>query len=333
MRFRRSPSGGGSDDGPGREAGSDGPEQRYDRLSGQATLAAQQGRHEEARQLSAEALDVCRRLSAQFPDDPRHRPVLAAALYNHAGRLGRARAEEALGLLAEAEEHYLALADSQPRRFAVRRLDVLTRTGRTLQDSGDPAGAVQRYRQALRAYPEAPTDDEVERDLGLARAHFGLGRCLLLSGPPAAALEDLDAGLFTAERVREEQGIEATQFSWLARAPLSFRLAAPDWMSGAVCAMELHHAAGRFGIAGDAANIALRVAGGLGAIGGAAEQARFEAILARAQQVGWDAESPLRAAAERAGPYGEVLVGGGSVLLGGQREPDVPAMLRLAGWA
>jgi tetratricopeptide (TPR) repeat protein len=306
-------------------------ERKYDRHLTDSIRAAIQGRHTEAAQHSEAALAVSRDLYANSSDPARHRPALAAALYNHAGNLRRiGRDADALTLLAEAGEHYNALVQTDRRSFSVPAIDVVVRTGLALQAAGDRDGAVQRFREAIEAYPTAPTNDRVERDLGLARTQFHLGRCLLEIGPGyTEGLAEIDTGLFAAERTREQQGITATDFSWLGKAPRSFQLIATDWIGAAVCAMEMHDAAGRFDIAADAANIAVRVSGGLAAMGGAARAPLYDAVLGRARVIWQHAQNPVRAAVERAGPGQEIMVGGGRIHFA---TPDIAGILRATGW-
>lgn len=100
---------------------------------------------------------------------------------------------------------------------------------RQLEHQYDAGG---RFREAIEAYAQAPATDPIERDLGLARAHFHLGRSLLVLATSRDALAEIDKGLFIAERVRQEAGVsEITDFSWLRKAPQSFRLIAPDWIA------------------------------------------------------------------------------------------------------
>jgi hypothetical protein len=306
-------------------------EREYDRRLSEGVRAAIQGRHADAAAHSGAALAVSRELYANSSDPARHRPALAAALYNHAGNLRRIGSDtDALALLAEAGEHYDALARTDRKSFSVPAIDVVVRTGLVLRATGDRSGAVQRFREAIGAYPKALTNDRVERDLGLARTQFHLGRCLLEIGPGYTdGLAEIDTGLFAAERVRERQGITAKDFSWLAKAPRSFQLIATDWISAAVCAMELHDAAGRFDIAADAANIAVRVSGGLAAVGGAGRVALYEAVLGRAQVIWQHAQNPVRAAIQRAAPGQEIMVGGGRIQFA---TADIDAILRATGW-
>lgn len=282
---------------------------------------------------SGEAMDLCRVLVERHPDDPRHVGALAGGLYNHAYRLIQAgHPAEAREVLAESHRHYAALAAADRRRYAVALCDVRLRTALTLVMEGEFDEAVLAGQQALDMYEAATGGDRLEREFGIVRTHTLIGRALLLGGRAGEALEEFDAALFAAERLREEAGIAGTDFSWLAFAPESFRLAAPEWLGAAVGAMELHDAAGRWSVAADAANIAVRVAGGLAAIGDDTTRRRFEAILARAKEIWWAAENPIRAAARRTGPTEEFMIGGGGLVRGPRLEPDLTVISRLAGW-
>jgi tetratricopeptide (TPR) repeat protein len=275
-----------------------------------------------------DAMDVCRVLVERHPSDPRHIAVLAGGLYNLAYILILAdRPAEAREALAESERHYDALAAQDRDRYAVVLCDVRLRVALTLVTEGRFAEAVPAGRAALAAYEAAGAGDRLEREFGVVRAHALIGRALLLARRSEEALAEFDAALFSAERLREEAGIAGTDFSWLALAPESFRQAAPEWLSAAVAAMELHDAAGRWGIAGDAANIAMRVSGGLAAIGDDTARVRFEMILARAKRIWWAAEHPVQAEGQRTSPFREYVIGRGPRLT-----PDVTAISRPAGW-
>jgi tetratricopeptide (TPR) repeat protein len=306
-------------------------EREYDQASRQAIAASMRGDLATAAMHSDLALDASRQLYGEAPDPHRHRPALAAALYNHAGHLRRAgKNTEALRLLTESAEHYRQLAIQDPAEYQVRSIDVAVRTGLTLRSTGDEAGAAARFREAVEAYSRAPATDPVERDLGLARAHFHLGRSLLVLATSQEALGEIDKGLFIVERVRQEAGVrEVTDYSWLGNAPQSFRLIAPDWIAAATCAMELHNAAGRFSVAADAGNIAVRVSAGMAALGGASYAALYQAVLAKAQIIWQQAENPVSTALDRASPGQEVVIGGGNVLFA---TPDIEAVLRATGW-
>jgi tetratricopeptide (TPR) repeat protein len=305
-------------------------ERQYDEHLNQATAASVQNRDADATRHSAAALAIVRELYRATADAVRHRPVLAAALYNQAGHLRRAgQVDDAAALLTESAEHYHALAAADPAAYQVRLIDVLVRAALVAETAGDLAGAEARLRQAIRMYPDAPAHDLLERELGLARAQFHLGRCLLRQGRAPDALAEVDAGLFAAEAAREQRGIAATDFSWLAAAPPSFQYIGPDWVAGAVCAMELHGAAGRWGIAADAANIAVRVSGGMAAMGGAESRRVYETVLSRAQPIWQRAQDPLAAAMAQVGPGQEVIIGGSQLLFG---TPDLQELFRITGW-
>ena len=291
-------------------------ESRYDRSREQAAAAAAQGRHADALEHSRAALDAVRTLQARHPDDARHHPVLAAALYNHGGRLLATGAhDEALVVLREAAQRYEDLGRSDPSAYTVPRIDVTLRIGQALADAGRAQEAHPLLREAVERYPDAPTNDLVERALGLVRAWTALGICLSALGRYDEALEAADQALFTAERTREEAGISPLQYDWLARAGTSFQNAARQWMSAAVYAMERHARAGRWGIAADAANIAVRVAAGLAALPGSALGDVYQLLLARAQSI-W-------AVAEGSAP---------AATADQQRSPAILLLLHQAGW-
>jgi hypothetical protein len=316
----------------GRDADRD-LERQVGRLLADSRAAGAHGDPAGQARLSGEAMDICRGLVGRHPDDPRHLAALAGGLYNHAYRLLQIdRPGEARDVLAESQGHYTTLDRLRPGRYQVALGDVRLRTALTLVLEGRYEEAAHRASEEVAAYARAATDDPVEAEFGQVRARTLLGRALLLGGRPDQALEEFDGALFIGERLREAAGVGGTDFRWLARVPESFRQAAPEWLGAAVGAMELHDAAGTWDVAADAANIAMRVAGGLAAIGDETAAIRFDAIHERAQKIWWSAQNPMRAAAERAGPTGEVLVGGGRMIRGPHLEPDLARISRLAGW-
>jgi hypothetical protein len=235
-------------------------------------------------------------------------------------------------VLAEAGRHYGELHAASPRRYEVALCDVRLRTALTYVVEGRYDEGEREARAALAAYGEAGADDELERAFGEVRAHSLVGRALLLGGRPDAALEHFDAALFAGERLRQGAGIRGTDFAWLAQAPASFRLAAPEWLGSAVAAMELHDAAGTWHIAADAANVAMRVAGGLAVIGDDTAHRRFAAVQERAEAIWWSARNPTQAAAQRSGPLQEFMIGGGGLIRGPRLEPDLTRISLMAGW-
>jgi tetratricopeptide (TPR) repeat protein len=308
-------------------------EDRVNDLLGRARTAGGHGDIDSQVRLTAEAMDVCRMLVGRWPDDPRHVGALAGGLYNLAYRLIQAgRATEATEALDESGRHYSALAAKNPGRYATALCDVRLRVALVLLMEGRYDQAVSRAREAVTAYETIAQGDPRERGFGLVRTHTLIGRALLLGGHPDEALEEFDTALFAAERLREEAGIAGTDFAWLGVAPESFRQAAPEWLGAAVAAMELHDAAGKWAIAADAANVAMRVAGGLAAIGDATAEARFEAVMARAQEIWRAAKNPIRAAGERSRPTDEFMVSAAGLVRGPRQEPDLARISRLAGW-
>jgi hypothetical protein len=313
--------------------GDRGLERKVGALLSQAQAAGERGDRAAQARLSGEAMDICRGLVERHPDDPRHVAALAGGLYNHAWRLLQiGRAGEADEVLAESRRHYTTLEALEPGRHQVALCDVLLRTALSLVMQGRYDEGEERAREALAAYAAARPGDALEREFGEVRAHSLIGRAMLLGGRGGGALAEFDAALFAGERLREAHGLSGTDFGWLERAPRSFRLAAPEWLGSAVAAMELHDAAGSWGIAADAANIAMRLGGGLAAIGDDAGRHRFQAIEARAREIWWAAQHPAQAAAQRAGGGGRSFVSGEGLVRGARREPDLVILSLLAGW-
>ena len=270
-------------------------ERRYDFHLGEAIRAALQGSHDKAATHSGTALSISRELYAAAPDPARHRPGLAAALCNHA-RYG-VTPLHTIAMLTESAGHYAALAAADPAVYEVSRIDVLTRVAVASDMSGDTTKAVSLLREVIRMYVRAPAADPAERDLGLARARFQLGRCLLKTGEAADGLTETDAGLALAETALERLPVFVADPDWLGRTPRYLQLAVPDWVAAAVRSMTLHEAAGRWRHAAAAARAAVGLSAGLAGLGGDSLRESYEAIRARADAIWARAEHPQRAPA------------------------------------
>jgi tetratricopeptide (TPR) repeat protein len=268
-------------------------ERRYDFHLGEAIRAALQGSHDKAATHSGTALSISRELYAGASDPARHQADLAAALCNHARYGGILHA---LALLTESAGHYAALAEADPAAYEVPRIDVLTRVALAADTGGDTPGAVSLLREVVRMYPQAPAANPAERDLGLARARFHLGRCLLKTGAVPDGLAEVDSGLALAEEATARLGIRLCGPGWLGLAPRYLQLAAPDWVAAAVRAMTLHAAAGEWESAAAAADVAVRISGGLADLGGDTLREAHEDIRARADFI-WGQAEPQRTAA------------------------------------
>lgn len=267
-------------------------ERRYDFHFGEAILAALRGSRDKATAHSRTALLISRELYADAPDPARHLPELAAALCQHS-RYGST--VQALTLLTESAGHYAVLARSDPDRYEVPRIDVLTRVALASEAAGNATDAISLLREVIDMYLKAPAADPAERDLGLARARFHLGRCLLNTGSADDALAETDAGLALADNVLRRLELQAAGEDWVRTAPRYMQLAVPDCAAAAVRSMTLHADAGRWDAAAVAARAAVRLTGGLASLGDEALFATHEAIRARADAI-W-----LRAGQQRAG--------------------------------
>ncbi|WP_213457340.1 hypothetical protein [Rhizomonospora bruguierae] len=298
-------------------------QREYDRLSNEAIRAGVQGDASRAADRAKAALSIVRRLFQEYPGDD-DRLVLAAALYNYAGYVGMTH--ESLVLLEESYDHYSALGG-----HAVQCADVVLRMATVLQATGDVAGARVRFNDAIGAYKSAAVSaNSLDAMMGLARASFHLGRHLLVSGAgPEEALSAIDDGLIVAERVRDALGVNKSRSDWLANAPGALQLAAPAWAAAALLATELHHTAGRYDIAGESANIAASVAGGLAGLGGDVRLRLFKAVLAYAEGVWRDAQNPFVAKARNLGSMQRFTVVGNRIVFA---TPDLDEILRLVGW-
>src|SRR6202020_1832799 len=89
---------------------------------------------------------------------------------------------QAIAMLTESAGHYAALAEADPAVYEVPRIDVLTRVALASDAAGSTQDAISLLREIVGMYLKAAAADTEERDLGLARARFHLGRCLLKSG-------------------------------------------------------------------------------------------------------------------------------------------------------
>jgi tetratricopeptide (TPR) repeat protein len=263
-------------------------ERRYGFHFGEAIRAALQGSHDKAAGHSGQALLISRELCSEAADAARHQPELAAALCAHARYGGGTW--QAIALLTESAGHYAALAEADPALYEVPRIDVLTRIALASDAAGSTGDAIGLLREVTGMYLKAPAADTAERDLGLARARFHLGRCLLQTGQAEEGLAETEAGLELAADVLDRLEVTPAVAGWLAGAPRYLQLAAPDWVAAALRAMTRHAEAGRWSLAATAARTASLVSGGLADLGGdalcdahAAVSARVDAVLAEAK--------------------------------------------------
>jgi tetratricopeptide (TPR) repeat protein len=255
-------------------------ERRYDFHLSEAIRAALQGSHDKAAGHSGQALLISRELCADAADPARHQPELAAALCAHARYGGGAW--QAIAMLTESAGHYAALAEADPAAYEVPRIDVLTRIALAADAAGSPRDAISLLREVVGMYLKAPAGDAEERDLGLARARFHLGRCLLKTGMDEDALAETEAGLELAADVLDRLQLREAVPGWLVEARRYLQLAAPDWAAAAVRTMTLHAEAGRWQQAATAARAAVLVSGGLAELGGDTLRDAHEKISARA---------------------------------------------------
>src|SRR6201996_9067718 len=193
-------------------------ERRYDFHLGEAIRAALQGSHDKAAGHSGQALLISRELYTDAADRSRHQPELAAALCAHARYGGDTW--QAIAMLTESAGHYAALAEADPAAYEVPRIDVLTRIALASDAVGSTQDAIGLLREVVGLYLKAPAADEEERDLGLARARFQLGRCLLRDGQDEEGLAETEAGLELAADVLGRLGLPAAESpakgGWLA---------------------------------------------------------------------------------------------------------------------
>ncbi|HEY7263280.1 MAG TPA: hypothetical protein VH589_17545 [Trebonia sp.] len=258
-------------------------ERRYDFHLGESIRAALEGSRDKAATHSGTALALSRELYAARSDRTRHQPELAAALSHHARYGGTPL--HALALLTESAGHYAELARADPAVYEVSRIDVLTRVALASDEAGSTRDAVSLLREVIRMYLGAPAADPAERDLGLARARFLLGRCLLKTGAARDGLAEIDAGLELAAGALDRLRVPVCAPSWLGTAPRYLQLAAPDWAAAAVRAMALHEADGHWELAAFAADAAVLISGGLAGLGGERLRAAHEAIRDRADEI------------------------------------------------
>jgi len=192
-------------------------ERRFEFHLGEAARASLLGDHEKAAGHSATALLISRELYAGARQPELHRPELAAALASHARYQ---RALEAVALLAESAGHYAVLADGEPHRCEVERIDVLVRVALTVEASGNTRDAIRLLREVITMYRQVPGTDPVASAAGLAKACFHLGRCLHKAGDAVEALAYTDEGLRRANAALRELRRESRQAS---------AVTTPDW--------------------------------------------------------------------------------------------------------
>ena len=195
---------------------------RYDFHLGEAIRAGLQGSHDKAAGHSWRALLLSRKLCTDAADPALHAPELAAALCAHARYGG---AWQAIAMLTESAGHYAALAEADPAAYEVPRIDVLTRIALASDAAGNTGDAIGLLREVVGMYLKAPDAAADERDIGLARARFHLGRCLLATGQAADGLAETEAGLELArdvlERLAERPMAQTASVSGAQQAPVS----------------------------------------------------------------------------------------------------------------
>jgi hypothetical protein len=271
-------------------------ERRYDFHFGEAIRAGLEGSHDKAAGHSGRALTISRELCAQAPDPVRHQPELAAALCAHARYGGGTW--QAIAMLTESAGYYAALAEADPAAYEVPRIDVLTRIALAADAAGSTPDATELLREVVGMYLKAPAADAEERDMGLARARFHLGRCLIKGGSEEDGLAETEAGLELAADVLDRLGAPAGGPGWLAGAPRYLQQAAPDWAAAAVRAMALLARAGQCQAAARAARTAIGISASLAALGGDTLRDAHAAVTARAEAVLAEVEHPGRSAAD-----------------------------------
>jgi len=286
-------------------------ERRYEFHVAEAVRATLLGDDEKAEGHSARALEISRHLYAR--DSSQSRPDLAAALLGHARYQ---RALESVELLTESAGHYAALAAADPPRYEVDRIDVLVRVALAADATGNTKDAIRLLREVIAMYQQACAADPAARAAGLASACFHLGRCLLAAGHPAEGLAVTDTGLGAAEAAlaasalaasapadhqgpqaprtngfaltcchAESRGAPSPDRGWLSVAPRPVQVLAPDWACAATRSMALHAAAGQWPAAAFAASAAVRVTGGLAALGSEEGRNTHAVVLAQARAI------------------------------------------------
>ena len=216
-------------------------ERRYDFHLGEAFRAALQGSHDKAAGHSERALLISRELCADAADPASHQPELAAALCAHAGYGGGPW--QAIALLTESAGHYAALAEADPAAYEVPRIDVLTRIALASDAAGSTRDAISLLREVVGMYLKAPAADTEERDLGLARARFHLGRCLLKTGMDEDGLAESQAGLELAADVLDRLQVRARYPAGSSRHPATSSWPRPTGRPRRCGSMTLHAAA------------------------------------------------------------------------------------------
>jgi len=257
-------------------------ERRYGFYRDEAIRAALEGSHDKASKHSGTALRISRELSAAARDPVTHRPQLAAALSAHAPYIGK---WQAIAMLTESAGLYAGLAAADPGLYEVPRIDVLTRVALASEAAGATRDAIDLLREVAGMYVKAPATGTEERDLGLARARFHLGGCLLKTGMDADGLAETDAGLELAADVLDRLALPGAAAGWLAAAPRYLQLAAPEWAAAAIRSMTMHAGAARCQQAATSARAALVISGGLAGLGGELLSEAHEAVVVKVQSL------------------------------------------------
>ncbi|BCB79943.1 hypothetical protein GCM10022251_08680 [Phytohabitans flavus] len=169
-------------------------EEEISQLMGEALELYRSGHLDRARRTGEQALALCRDLVTADPDDPRHRRVLAALLYNQAVVLnGMERRAAALSAIQESTRIYEELATLDPPAYEPLYADALSRMGTTYAGLGRTAEAVDCQRRAVTTYLSLPPEVGVER--AVARAMSLLASSLEGDDRPDEALAAADDAL------------------------------------------------------------------------------------------------------------------------------------------
>ena len=257
-------------------------QRRYGFHRDEAVRAELEGSYDKATKHSGTALRISRELQVTARDPVRHRPELAAALCAHAPYNGK---WQAIAMLTESAGLYTGLAAADPGVYEVPRIDVLTRVALASDAAGATKDAIDLLREVVGMYLKAPAADTGERDMGLARARFHLGGCLLKRGLAAEGLAETDAGLELAADVLDRLALPVAAAGWLATAPRYLQLAAPEWAAAALRSMTLHTDASRWPQAVTSAMAAVLISGGLADLGAEVLRDAHLAIRARVQSL------------------------------------------------
>jgi tetratricopeptide (TPR) repeat protein len=176
-------------------------EQRVLQLTDRARKEFRGGKHGNAIQLQGEAIELCRLLGREHPDDPLHREAAASALYGLGTMLTAAdRSEDAVTALEESAKLYQSISgfpgvpDTAPliADAEIRRARALAVAGRGASAIPDADKAVSACEALTKLVPAGQRNRKHPLNADLARAYAGNALILARFGDPDLAVGSAD---------------------------------------------------------------------------------------------------------------------------------------------